>query len=169
MVIPEIELGKVSMEMLLFAMVIDTVDAPLEDAEITFDGVGSDYRALLNSHIFFFLVIHFGVLAAYSHAVENGRSVGHEVGVLIDHFINERPKVLGSDFLHMIRPDKSATLDEGHDGCFVGSMDESVFWANPCLVSLRAYPELAADIGFVHFYNPAKGAFGSCSIAYRIR
>ena len=69
-IIPEIKLGKVSVKVLFFAVVIDAIDSPLEDAEIPFDGIGGYDGALLDTDVLFLLVIHFGVLADRSSCPE---------------------------------------------------------------------------------------------------
>ena len=44
-VVAELELGNVPMQVLLGAMLIDTLHAPLEDREISLDGIGMDGAA----------------------------------------------------------------------------------------------------------------------------
>jgi len=155
-VVPEIKLGKVSVKMLLLAVVVSAVDASLENAEIAFNGVSGDYFTPFFPDIFFLKMVNGGVLAARAGTVQDSRGVCHKVSVPGYHLINERPKVSRGDFLDVIRPDRSSTLNQGHDGGFVGCVSESVFGPLSWFAGLRADSELSADIGFVHLNDSTK-------------
>lgn len=45
--IPEIEFGQIAMKMLVATMLIDALHAPLENREITFDGIGMDRAVVI--------------------------------------------------------------------------------------------------------------------------
>jgi hypothetical protein len=148
-IIPEIELRKIPVKVLGVAVVIDTVDASLQKSKISFDGVGSDNLAVLDTHIFFFVVVHLGMSAAGSGTVQNGRFVGHKVCVLGDDLVYDRPEIPCSDLFDVVGLHRAAALHKREDRSFVGNVGWAIFRALSGLNGLRTYAELSADISFV--------------------
>src|SRR5271165_5716489 len=101
--------------MFLAHVMIDTIDATLEDREITLDGV----RMCIPAHVFVDrmndrtmageLLADLPIDAAF---------VGSEMGVLGDRVDNDRLQRCGSDFRNVVAADFPAALDESKDGLF---------------------------------------------------
>lgn len=65
-VIAKIKLAQVSLKMLSAYVVIDTVDASLEDREVAFDGVGRDANTFIPADILVSRMVHQRMLLAAS-------------------------------------------------------------------------------------------------------
>jgi hypothetical protein len=157
-IISEIELRKVSVKVLSVAVVIDAVDTSFQYSEIAFYGVGGYYLAVFYPDVFFCGMVHLGVLAAEAGAVQNTGFVGHQVSILGDHLVYDRPEAPGSNLLDVVRLHRTTALYKGKDRSLIRSVGGPIFRAFSGLVAQRADAELSADIGFIAFDNPAEWA-----------
>ena len=92
LVVPEVELGKVAVQMLFAAMLIDALHPALEDAEKAFDGVGVErpapvFAGLMLHHLMIReLAPDLGVVAGF---------VGHQTGFAVHVLKHDRADSLG--------------------------------------------------------------------------
>jgi hypothetical protein len=142
--IAEIELGKISVQVFLAAMLVDALHAALEDRIVAFNGVGVNFAA----NIFFAAVVYalmagelgsnFKILTSF---------VGHQGGFLGDVGPDNRCNLRDSGTVDMEATGGTATLNEGQN-CILVAPSGAAFW----LSFLPSYE------GFVGFHNFASTA-----------
>ena len=149
LIIPEIELGEVTMKVFLGAMLIDALHAALEDAEKAFDGIGVDRAA----SVLMAIMGHNAMLGEVpANRLVVGCFVGHQPRFAGKVLTNQRPD--GADF--EVFDDHAAGLA----GVAVYQRQNLVLVgvAPALLLVLRLDGQVAANEGFVNLDGTATDA-----------
>lgn len=150
-VVAEIELGHVTVKMVVRAVLIDAFHAALEDREKTFDGVGVDGRVNLGN-VFALAVPGKGVTSkVFVDVFVLPGLVGHDVRLAGDVSLKDRNQGLRFQIIndHTTRL-AGSTIYQGQNLIFV-------LVAAPFLLALRLLGEIAANEGFIDFHDAAIG------------
>jgi hypothetical protein len=143
-VISEVKFAQITVQVGFGDVLVNTVDATLENAEIALDAVGGDKRSSGALADVFLLAVIDG--AVRSEVVADKSVVvgfiGHQVALKRDVAGHDAAQIVGPDVGHVERTNLAAALDQRHDGLFLGGRQEGLAG------------RFAADIGFVHFHNP---------------
>jgi hypothetical protein len=122
-VVPKVELAQISLQMGFGDVLIDAIDAPLEDAEISLNGIGMNVATD---------VLAFGVVdgAVRSKVVAdegvNVRLIGHQVGFKRDIAGHDTAYSVGADGGHVERAHVAVTFDKGNDRLLLGNGQEGL-------------------------------------------
>jgi hypothetical protein len=137
--VAEIELGEVTFQVCFADMLVDAIDAALQDREVALDGVGIS----LSPDIFFGGVVNrLIVRECGADRRVDVRFIGHEPAVFMGMLGDDRVEVCGGHVRDVEATDAAATLDQGHDGLFVGDR------------GVGAVSGFPADVGFIgHRYT----------------
>ena len=147
--IPEIELGKIAVQMPFGAMLVHALHAPLEDAEIAFNRV----RMSLAAPIFALVVANDAVLCEFpSDQRVVGGFVSHHTGLARQVLTHHRSQRTGTHVLDMEGPHLAGiALDQGENLVLVV--------VTAALLLATGLPGLVmADEGFVDLDGPAIAA-----------
>jgi hypothetical protein len=134
LVVPEIEFGKIPLQMLLADVVIYADDAALQDPKVSFRRV----RVGIAPHILFDRMIDRGVAReAVADPDIDRAAVGAEMRILGNGVYKDRLQSCRGDIGDVVRTYLAAALDQRHDSFLVRNG------------SISPVLRLAADIGFV--------------------
>jgi hypothetical protein len=148
--VPEIEFGEVPVKMFLADVLIDPIDAALQDREVVLRCIGVRIAANV-----FILRVNDGLMARefLARFPVNAALVSSQVGGFIDPFLKNWPQVRRIHFRDMMGADAALALDQSDD-CFLrcGSPIGAVSGpaADESLISLDKLSFAAERPGIVH-------------------
>jgi len=91
-------------------VMIHTYNTTFKQTEAALNAVCRNHLSILKANVFFLAMIHPRVLASCFHALQYRRCIGHKVGILRNHLVNDRSEILRCYFFNMIRPHLATTL-----------------------------------------------------------
>ena len=117
LIVAEVEFGEVTVQMFLAHVLINTVDAALEDREVPLRSIGVS----IASDVFFLSVDH-GVMAGelLADLPVNAAFIGPEMRGFVNPSFKDRAQVRGINFRDMMRTDATFAFDQG-DNRFFGA------------------------------------------------
>lgn len=138
--VAEVELRQIPVEMGFRDVLVNAVDAALEDAEVTLNGVGVD----IAPDVFLGAVVDGLVPTTEAHADVGGHTaiIGHVAAVGVDVLGQDWPQVVGIDVGDVEAADMAPTLHQGYDN-LLGRDD----------IGIGAVRCLAADVALVAFHG----------------
>jgi hypothetical protein len=151
-VVPEVEFGKVVVQVLLVAMLVDAAHAALEHREEAFDGVGGHVAP----RIFLLGVVH-GLVGheVRANPLVHAVLVGVQAAFLGDVLANDAGHLGGIGTLDVERANLAATLDQREDAALEAGVLSGIFAA----AGLRGtVGRQVAKVGFVNLHDLASAA-----------
>jgi hypothetical protein len=142
-VVPEIELAQIPLQMNFGDVLVNAVDASLEDAEIALNGVGMD----IATNVFAVGVVDGAMRSEVVADIGvNLGLVGHQDAIERNVARHGAAQGVGANSREVERPYSAVTLDEGNNRLLFGNRQESLG------------ASLAAHISFVDFDGLARAA-----------
>lgn len=97
-IVPKVKPAQIAVQVMLADIVINTIDAALEDSEqpstaFVDDGIAFD------PHVLTRVMVHFVVLVFFASELQRSGVIGHDVGAMSNDVFQNRPKILGRDAL----------------------------------------------------------------------
>ena len=139
MAVAEVELGQIPMQMSFRNVMVNAVDAALENGEVSLDGVGVD----ISAHVFFLLVFDGPMLVEIPADTDvNLMLVGHETAIGVSVFSDDWMQICGSHVGNVESANLPAALNKRQDG---------LLWRRDLGVSPVSL--LAAYVGFVALHD----------------
>jgi hypothetical protein len=136
LIVSEVEFGEVTVQMFLADMLINAVDAALEDREVPLGSIGVSIASDV-----FFLSVDDGLMASelLADLPVNAAFVGAKVRSLVDPSFKNWAQIRGVHFRDVVRADAPLAFDQGDNRFLRGRR------------SVGAVAGLATDEGFIRF------------------
>ena len=142
------------MEVLLPDMMVYTIDPAFQSGKVPFDRICRDANAVLVSDVLFGSMVNLIMFSVSHRAFQDGAGIGHHMGILSHHFLNDGPKIFSSDTRYVLGLYTPTTLQDGYHRRFIGVLTNAIFRTRAEFLDLRHSANFSADVCFVNLDNP---------------